>query len=383
MKKKIIFISGGRSDFDRFSSVLKEINNKKNVELSIFLSSPYFNKFFNYDLKKIKKKFKILNIEKKLNYFDDTPFQMVKNLINDMTELSKIVKKIKPNLIIVIGDRYEMLVGPIVAIPNNIPLIHFFGGAVTEGAIDEQIRHAITKMSHFHFTLIKDYESRLKKLGEESWRIKTIGMPNLNAYYDRNFKNLKELSNEINFDLKKPYMLVTFHPVTLSLKNISDQINTIIKAVKLSGLNSIISYPNSDVKFNFIIKLLKKNFDKSEKVLITSELGESTYLNLMKNSVLILGNSSSGIVEASTFKVPVVNIGDRQKGKVFPKNVINVNYELKNILAALKKAKSEKFKNKLKNITNPYNSKISVKKIADFIVNLKLNNKLLKKRFID
>ena len=381
MKKKIIFISAGRSDFDRFYSVLEEIKKSKKADLFIYLTSAYYNKTFGKEAKVIKKNFKVLKSNLKNKHYNDTPFQMIKNLSSDVKALSNHLRNIKPDLILIISDRYEMLVGPLVAIPNNIPTFHFFGGAVTEGAIDELIRHSLTKMSHYHFVLLEDYKIRLKQLGEEEWRVKTIGMPNLKKKINYNFKSLKILSKELKFNLEKPFMLVTFHPITLELNDLKKQLSSIVKAIKISKYNAVITYPNTDPKFKQIIKIFNYNFQEKKKFLITKSLGEEKYFNLMKYAKFVLGNSSSGIVEAASFKLPVINIGSRQDGKFMPKNVINTSYTHKAILKSIRMAVSKGFKKKLKNLKNPYNSKMSEKKIVNIILNTKPNKKLLRKKF--
>jgi len=382
-KRKIIIISAGRSDIYRFLPIINELNNSKKAKIFIYLSQTYNNKDFG-NFKNVLKNFCILNNYSKKKYFNDNAHNMINNLNIDIKNLSKNVLKIKPDLILIMGDRYEMILGPIISIPNNIPLIHFFGGAVTEGAaIDELTRHALTKMSHFHFVLLKKYKERLLQLGEESWRIKSVGLPSLSKKF--NFKNNKinDLSKKFNFDLLKPFMLVTFHPVTAELGFINTQINSLIKAIKVSKMNAIVTYPNSDPKYNSILNKLKKNLKNKKKYLLINNLGEKSLFSLMKKAKLILGNSSSGIVEAATFKTPVINVGTRQNGKVKPNNVIDVDYDYKSILKAIKKSQSREFLRRIKNIQNPYKSNITTKKIANLIINLKINDNLIRKKFID
>ena len=199
-------------------------------------------------------------------------------------------------------------------------------------------------MSHIHFVLLDDYKKRLKSLGEESWRIKVIGMPSLNKKNILKNKIKKIQNNFDKFAKSNPFMLLTFHPVTLEIDHLEMQVNSLIKAVKKSKINAIITYPNSDPKFNLIIKLFKKNFSNSKKIMFVKSAGEEQYFDLMKKAQFMIGNSSSGIVEAATFKLPVVNIGSRQKGKLKPKNVIDTGYHHKEILKAIKKALSKGFK---------------------------------------
>ena len=383
MKKKILVVSAGRSDYDRFYPILNNLQKTKKAKLFIYLAQAHYSKTLGSTANNIKKKFKVLKKSSTFSNFNDSSFQMIKNLCFDLNLLSVHVKKIKPDIIIVAGDRYEMLIGPLVAIPNNIPTFHFFGGAVTEGAIDELIRHSITKMSHYHFVLLNEYKKRLYQLGEERWRVKSIGMPSLTDMKLFKPKNIVELSGQLKFDLKKPFMLVTYHPATLELKKINFQINSLIRAIKKSSLNAVITYPNADPKFGVIVKAFKKKLQNKNKFILVKSLGEKNYFSLMKYAKLMLGNSSSGIVEAPTFNLPVVNLGSRQDGKHKPKNVINTGYSHREILKGITKALDNNFRRKLINLKNPYEPKNNIKKITNMILNIKTDNKLLRKKFIN
>ena len=260
-RKKIIVISAGRSDYYRFFPIMREIKKSKKANVFVYPTQTYNNKKFGNIINEIKKNFNYLKNSKKKNFFKDTQEQMVTNFIEDLKFLSEHVKNIKPDIIIVIGDRYEMMLGPIVTIPKNIPLIHFFGGAITEGAsVDELTRHAITKTSHFHFVLLNNYKKRLCQLGEEKWRIKTIGMPSLHRFESLNKNSLIQIGKKYNFDFLKPFVIVTFHPVTTELDKLKKQIKSLIQAIKLTNMNAVITYPNSDPKYDLIIQEYKKNF---------------------------------------------------------------------------------------------------------------------------
>ena len=223
-----------------------------------------------------------------------------------------------------------MMLGPISAIPYNIPVIHFFGGAVTEGATDELVRHAITKMSHYHFVLLDQYKKRLKKMGEESWRIKTIGMHELFNLKKQKMFNLSYLNKKYKFNFNKPYILFTLHPTTLELKSLRKQIHIIKNSLIKSNLNVVFTYPNADPGFETVINFIK-TFKNKKKYIVFKNAGINLYANLLKNATLLLGNTSSGIVEAASFKKPVINLGTRQKGKYTPKNVINCDFNSKKL----------------------------------------------------
>ena len=382
MKKKILVISAGRSDYSRFYPILENLLNAQNSKLFLYLTLANFNKTFDY-IKKFPKKLHILKNKYAQKKFKDDPNQIIKNQILDQEALASHTKKIKPDLMIVIGDRYEMLIGPMVAIPHNIPTVHFFGGAITEGAIDELVRHGLTKMSHFHFVLLDLYKKRLIQLGEEQWRIKKIGIPNLTNLKTFKFKSLESLSREYKFDFNKPFVIATFHPVTLELKKIKMQLNALIKTILSNKINAIITYPNSDASYNKIIKELIKKFKDKKKYLIVKNLGEVNYFSLMKHAKLILGNSSSGIVEAASFKLPAINIGSRQDGKLKPANVIDTGYSVQEIKNGIKKANTKKFLDKVKKLKNPYASNNNNKKIAKMILSIRPNQKFLRKKFIN
>ena len=378
-KQKILALSVGRSDYDRYYPVIKKLNEIKSVNFYLYLTKAHFDPIFGNTFKFIDRKFKILNN----NFSSVAKSDFVSSFSKDLNYLNTQIKKIKPHKIIVLGDRFEMLMGPIVAMPYNIPVIHFYGGAVTLGAIDELVRHAITKMSHYHFTLLPQYKRRVSQLGEEKWRIKTVGMHELKLLKSISTINKIKLSKLLKFNFKKPYILLTFHPVTLDLNNIEAQMEQLIKAVKQSKLNAVITYPNFDPKYKKVINLIRKNFKNKKNFLIVKNLGKKFYSSILKHSTLVLGNSSSGIVEAASFKIPVVNIGIRQEGKYKPINVIDTSYSSNRILKAITIAQSNKFKIKLSRMTNPYENKISLKKLINLIIKLKVNDKLLRKKFID
>ena len=379
MKKKILVISVGRSDYDRYLPIIDGLQESKKIDLSLFLTSAHYNKKLGYTANYVNKKFKLIKSNKMINFKDE----MNVNFSEDLKFLSFKIKNNKPAIMIVLGDRYEMLVGPIAAAPYNIPVIHFYGGAVTEGAIDELVRHAITKMSHLHFVILEDYKRRLIQLGEEAWRIKNIGLHQLQFIKSQNKKSISELSKKFKFNFSEPYILMTFHPVTIELSRLNSQLSSLAKAIKLSGYNAVITYPNADPQYNKIIHFLNKKFDDKKKYKIIKNLGINYYSSVLKNSKFVIGNSSSGIVEAATFNKPAINIGSRQKGKFMPLNVINSKNNKNEILKKINEASSNKFKKKIKNIKNPYEPKIGIKTLIKIILNIKINDKLIRKKFIN
>ena len=380
--KKIFVLSVGRSDYDRYLPILEELKKNPNVNLYLILSSAHYADKFGNTINFVDKKFKIIKPKKIHKSYPDKPTWLIKRFSEDLNFLSKSIQKYNPDILIVLGDRLEMLIAPIASIPNNIPVIHFYGGAVTEGAVDELIRHAITKLSHYHFVALDDYKKRLIQLGEEKWRVKTTGIHGVNLLKSVQKINIKDLSKIISIDLRKPYLLLTFHPVTIEHKKIKFQINSIIRAIKKTKLNAIITYPNADSGHNKIIKIISKQLSNKKKYKIIKNCGTSIYSNLMKNSLAMVGNSSSGIVEAASFNIPVINIGTRQDGKFKPKNVVDCKYSWKDIYSKILRIKNKKLSKK-KYFKNPYEAKIPLKKIIKMILNINNKDKILRKKFID
>jgi len=323
-------------------------------------------------------------IKRRINSnFIDNPKSISDHFANEVKFISKIISKSKPNTVLVLGDRYEMIAAPISALPFKIPVVHFYGGAVTYGAIDELVRHSISKMSHLHFTAHKKYTHRLIKMGEEKWRVYTAGIMNL-----KNLKKQRILSNAkieklFNLDLKLKTLLVTIHPTTLNDSNLKNDVINLLKAIKKTNMQAIFTYPNSDYGHGIIIKLISLFCKNNKKYIFLKNLSAYSYSSILKKCFAMVGNSSSGIVEAASFKIPVINLGLRQEGKIYGKNVVNSDFSYRNIIKAFKKISSKKFLRSLDTLKNLYEPKMTPKMIFNLIGNLIRKPNILKKKFID
>jgi len=374
--KKILVFSAGRSDFDRYLPFINSLKNTKIARIKIYASKAHLiNKFGNTN-KYIKKKgFSIINNSNSKNRnFSDKPLFFSQMLGEEIKLFSKYIKSFNPDLIFVMGDRYEMLAAPCSAMPFNIPVFHFYGGAITEGAIDELVRHAITKMSHYHFVALDIYKKRLIDMGEESWRIKVTGITNIKDL-KKKVISVKKFSKIIGLDLTKKTILCTFHSSTLELDSLEHQLNIICDSIHKSKLQCVFTYPNADRGHDFIIKRIKKFVKNNKKYLFIKFCTTDEYSNLMRYCCLMLGNSSSGIVEAASFNLPVINLGTRQDGKIKPKNVIDANYNVSEIYKLI-------FSLKKKNTLNPYENNFSMKEFVNIVLKTNIDDKLLRKKFI-
>ena len=381
MKIKILLYSVARSDLDRFIPLLNYLKKTQRIEFLVIASYiHYLPKFGNTH--KFLKDYNLIKRRINLNFIDNPKF-ISEQVANEIRFISKTITKVRPNVILVLGDRYEMIAAPIAALPFKIPIVHFYGGAVTYGAIDELVRHSISKMSHLHFTAHKNYSNRLIKMGEEKWRVHTVGIISL-----KNLKKQKILSNtkiekSFNLDLKLKTLLVTIHPTTLNDLNLKNDIQNVLKAIKKTNMQAIFTYPNSDHGHETIIKLISVFCKNSKKYIFLKNLSAYLYPSILKKCFAMVGNSSSGIVEAASFKMPVINIGTRQDGKIHGKNVVNSDYSYRSITRAFEKISSKSFLKSISNIKNLYEPNMTPKEIFNLIEKLIKKPNLLKKKFVD
>jgi UDP-hydrolysing UDP-N-acetyl-D-glucosamine 2-epimerase len=269
------------------------------------------------------------------------------------------------------------------ALPFNIPVAHIHGGELTFGAIDDALRHSMTKLSHLHFVSTKEYARRVAQLGEEKWRITVSGAPSLD-----NFKTIKlldkpALEKKLKIRLTPPPLLVTFHPVTLEYTSAAWQAGELLAAIKASGRPVIFTLPNSDTGGRVIRAMIEKHVKQNDFATICDNLGTQNYFSLMKIASAMVGNSSSGIIEAPSLKLPVVNIGSRQGGRVRAKNVIDVDCRREEILAGIRCAVSDKFRSGLRGMVNPYGDGHAAERIVRRLKSAILNDRLIRKIFQD
>lgn len=367
--KKILFITSSRADYGLLRNVILETQ-KLNPETYLMITGSHLSKEFGKTISEIKKD-KIKKIIKK-KILDDK-FKEV-NIPNYLTRsiraTSEIIKKLNPATLVILGDRYELLGSAMAATILRIPITHIHGGEVTSGAYDDSIRHSISKLSHLHFPIHEQYKKRLIQLGENPKTIFNYG--SLGAYLTKNIKLFKknELEKLYNIKLDKKVILVTFHPVTLEKNKSKFQILNLIKFLNTQNNNIIIiTAPNFDNETK-IVKTEILNFTKKKKnVYFYNSLGNKGYVSFMKIAYLVVGNSSSGVLETPYFGTKTINIGNRQKGRIISDNIINADYKFKSIHKAFLKIKKKPKKNSY--IFLKRNTPIKIaKKILSFKFNL-------------
>jgi GDP/UDP-N,N'-diacetylbacillosamine 2-epimerase (hydrolysing) len=383
MKRKICVVTGTRADYGLLYWLMKEINLDSELKLQIIATGMHLSPEFGLTYKEIEKDFKI---DKKIEMLlsSDTAIGISKSMGLGQISFAEAYEDLKPDIIVLLGDRYEIFSAASAALIANIPVAHLHGGETTEGAFDEAIRHCITKMSHLHFTAAEEYKNRVIQLGEYPSRVFNVGGMGI-----ENIKRLKLLSRDefeesINFKLNKKNILVTFHPVTLENSSAKEQFQELLDAIdELEDTNIIFTKANSDTNGRIINQMCDEYVLKnSNKSICFTSLGQLRYLSALQYVDVVVGNSSSGLIEAPSFKIGTINIGDRQKGRLKAKNVIDSEVNKTSILKSFSKLYSKDFQDLLKESENPYGKGCASRRIIEIIKNQDLEN-LLKKSFYD
>lgn len=289
----------------------------------------------------------------------------------------------RPDLLLVLGDRFEMHAAALAALPFTIPLVHIHGGELTAGAIDDALRHSLTKLSHLHFVATEAYAARVRQLGEEPWRVTVSGAPGLDALAGFVPLAAAELEARIGLPLDPAPLLVTFHPVTLEPGQAGQQLTELLAALDLAGLPVLFTAPNADAGGRLIVSLLADYVARRPQTRLVTSLGSAGYFSLMTHAAAMVGNSSSGLIEAPSFALPVVNVGDRQEGRVRAANVLDVGYGRQQIAAAIARATEPAFRKSLAGLPNPYGDGRAAARIIEVLKTVAIDPRLLKKRFCD
>lgn len=383
MTRKICVVTGTRAEYGLLYWLLKEIVADKDLELQLIVTGMHLSPEFGLTYKDIEKEFKI-NKKIEMLLSSDTAIGISKSMGLAQISFAESYEELKPDIVVVLGDRYEIFSATSAAMIARIPIAHLHGGEKTEGAFDESIRHSITKMSHLHFTATDEYKNRVIQLGEDPSRVFNVGGMGI-----ENIKRLKLLTKDefekaIDFKLNIKNILVTFHPVTLENSTAQEQFKELLDAIdELEDTNIIFTKANSDTDGRVINTMIDEYVTKnSNKSIVFTSLGQLRYLSALQYVDAAVGNSSSGLAEAPSFKIGTINIGDRQKGRIKASSVIDSEANKDSILKTFNKLYSNEFKETLKTTINPYGNGCASKKIVEVLKSVDLKN-ILKKSFYD
>jgi len=382
-RRKICVVTGTRAEYGLLYWLMREIELDEHLELQLIVTGMHLSPEFGLTYKEIEKDFKI---DKKIEMLlsSDTPIGISKSMGLAQISFSEAYNELKPDILVVLGDRYEIFSAVSSAMVSRLPIAHLHGGETTEGAFDESIRHSITKMSHLHFTATEEYRSRVIQLGESPDRVFNVGGLGVENIKRLRLLTKEEFEKSINFKLNKKNILVTFHPVTLEKSTASTQFQELLEVIdKLEDTNIIFTKANSDTDGRVINQMIDEYVSKnSNKAIGFTSLGQLRYLSALQFVDAVVGNSSSGLTEAPSFKIGTINIGDRQKGRIMANSVINCDTDRVSIERGFEKLYSKEFQELLVDTQNPYGDGMPSKKIKNIIRDIDLDN-ILKKSFYD
>ncbi|MFA4955703.1 MAG: UDP-N-acetylglucosamine 2-epimerase [Candidatus Methanoperedens sp.] len=381
MKRKISVITGTRAEYGLLYPVMKAIENNPKLELSIIVTGIHLSIEHGYTINEIKKDGFKIDVAIDMLLSNDTGASMAKSLGIGIIGITQALEQIKPDIILILGDRGEPFAGAIAASHMNIPIAHIHGGdSTTGGCIDESIRHSITKFAHIHFPATEESVQRIIKLGEETWRIHMVGAPGLDTILNMKLIPRAQLIEKFSLDVSEPLLLAIQHPVTTQPEKAAKEMRITLDGLAELNIQTVLIYPNADAGGRSIIEVIKE-YEHLPFLHTFKSLSHIEYLSLMKIASALVGNSSSGIIEASSFHLPVINIGIRQEGRQHANNVLNVVHDKIKIIEAIKTALyDEGFKNKARECVNPYGDGKAGVRIAKFLAEIEINNALLQKR---
>jgi GDP/UDP-N,N'-diacetylbacillosamine 2-epimerase (hydrolysing) len=379
--KNILVVTGTRSEYGLLYQTMKAIDNDDDLKLQLVVTGNHLVKEYGYTVEQIERDgFKI---DEKIDMIinSEEKSSIVKSMGIEIIQMAQCFDRLKPDMLLILGDRYETFVAATCSMMMNVPIAHMNGGESTEGAVDEQIRHAITKIAHIHFPGAEYYKERIIKMGEEPWRVHNVGQAGIENIKKIQLLNRCELEKELEVKFNKLVFLITYHPVTLDIDNIENQIDDLLQAINEFDAMYIFTYPNADFGSKIIIDKINSFVKQNKNAYLYYSLGQKRYLSLLNYASVMIGNSSSGIIEAPIFKIPVVNIGNRQQGRLRNKNIIDTNYTSRDIYNGIYKALNDKkFIDDLKNIENVYGDGTTSTQILKIIKNISLDKKLLFKK---
>ncbi len=377
-KKKIAYITGTRADFGLMTPILKAIQASPKLQLQIYATGAHLMNDLGFTFRQVKKEFP--NAKKIEAVFDpENKSGMADFTGKFIAKLTAVLNKNRPDIVLTLGDRVEMLCTTVACLYSGIPTAHIHGGEKTS-TVDELARHAITKLSHIHFPATKEAAERIKKLGEEDWRIYVVGAPTLDIIINEKLPDRQNLFRELGLDPQKKVILLTQHPVSEESELAGKHMMETIKAAKTFGLPIVATYPHADTSGNKIIAEIEKERDNPLFYIFPS-LEYKKFLALEREASVWIGNSSGALIESSSFKTPVVNIGTRQKGRLHGKNVIHAGNNSQEIATAIERSLNDrKYLTKLTKISNPWGNGKTGPRVAKILENIKIDARLLTKQ---
>jgi GDP/UDP-N,N'-diacetylbacillosamine 2-epimerase (hydrolysing) len=376
-------VTVSRSDWGHLRPVLEAVRSAPDLALRLIVAGMHLEPGFGLTVGEIEAEGWAIAARIPMGETDDSPSGISASTGKGIEGFARAFAETRPGLLVVLGDRSEMLAAAVAALPFALPVAHIHGGEETQGAMDNQIRHAITKLAHVHFASADVHARRIAQMGEETWRIHSVGAPGLDRLRGVSFLSREALAAELGLRARAPWLIVTFHPVTLEHADTASHAAELLAALEKADGEIVITYPNADTAGRTIIERIEEFAGRHPRVRLARSLGDRVYLSLLKEAAAMVGNSSSGLIEAPSFGLPVVNIGSRQRGRLRGANVIDVGYGREEILRGLERALDPAFRAGLKGMANPYGDGRAAARIVEVLRTVPLDARLAQKRFAE
>ena len=383
MPRRIAVVTGTRAEYGLLRPLCGAIAADPATKLQLIVTGMHLSPEFGMTVHEIEADGLPVAARVEMQLSDDTPLGITKSMSVELAGFADAFGSLCPDFVVLLGDRFEIFMAAAAAVIARLPIAHIHGGEATEGAIDEQIRHAITKMAHIHFPVTEMYRHRIIQMGENPARVFNFGAPALDTI--RNFMPIgrEELSARLNLKLTQPLFVATFHPVTLQANVSLTQCQAMLTSLDAFGdARIIITYPNADMEGRAIISAIEAYAaSRPERVRAVKSLGQMLYLSLISIADLVIGNSSSGLLEAPHFAVPTVDIGDRQRGRYVPASVIHCEADESSISKAIRAALEPEFRASIRGMSNPYGNGTFALRALEILKSIRLDAELLMKHF--
>jgi UDP-hydrolysing UDP-N-acetyl-D-glucosamine 2-epimerase len=379
VKRKIAVVTTSRADYSHLYWPLCDLSGHPQVDLQLIVAGSHLSPEFGHTIREIEKDGLAIAARIECLLSSDSDVGMAKTIGLATLSLADTFSQMRPDLLLLIADRYEMLAPASVALALRIPVAHVEGGEISEGAIDDAVRNALTKMSHIHFTSTEQARARIIAMDEEEWRVHRAGAPSLDHLHRNSLYPRAALESRLHISIRDPATLVAYHPVTIARDTLSET-DALFAALEALPGQILFCYPNADSGSRALIERTRSFLSLRKDSHIFVNLDALTYWSLLRQADLFLGNSSSGIMETPSFALPTVNVGLRQQGRERARNVIDARSEMPAILDAVRVARSAEFRSSLDGMTNPYGHGVASKKIVEVLTTVALGPDLLMKR---
>lgn len=385
--RRISVVTTSRADYGLLRGLMAAIQADKTLNLQVIVSGMHFSAKLGSTWREIETDGFRIDEKVRMNLQGDSALENAELLGSSLKSFAHALSRLRPDILVLLGDRFELFAPAISALLLQIPIAHIHGGELSEGAIDDSVRHAITKMASLHFPATDVYRNRILAMGEQRERVFNFGAPGLDQIRNSKLMSRGELQRDLGLSLAGKVAIVTYHPVTRESYPVDDQIGALLQAIERSKITAVFTAANADAEGARINARLKAFCEKRPSLYKwVPHLGHSRYLSCLARFDLMIGNSSSGLTEAPSFRLPVVNIGDRQKGRVKGKNIIDVPCTSDRIVQGIRRAVSPRFQSSLRSMRNPYeryrDGRVS-ERIKDVLKNVAITDDFLKKHFND